>query len=149
MHSKSCSLTVVTDNNDDEPIYDLDTDNFELVDGDFDSVMNNLQANLCNMEKSFKEHATGLGNFDIDSKAYSEGENHFTYDILEDMLVSDKDNNTQNEIEVEMKDFLFEGSTITVSAAMVLILSYSIRFSLSSIALSYLLLLINLMLPNG
>ena len=149
MHSKSCSLTVVTDNNDDEPIYDLDTDNFELVDGDFDSVMNNLQANLCNMEKSSKEHATELGNFDIDSKAYSEGENHFTYDILEDMLVSDKDKNTQNDIEVEMKDFLFEGSTITVSAEMVLILSYSTRFSLSSIALSYLLLLINLMLPNG
>ena len=111
--------------------------------------MNNLQTNLCNMEKSSKEHATELGNFDIDSKAYSEGENHFTYDILEDMLVSDKDKNTQNDIEVEMKDFLFEGSTITVSAEMVLILSYSTRFSLSSIALSYLLLLINLMLPNG
>lgn len=56
--NQSCSLTVVSDNNDDEPIYDLDTNNVELADSDFDSAMNNLQINLCNMEKSYKEHAT-------------------------------------------------------------------------------------------
>ena len=32
-----------------------------------------------------------------------------------------------------MKGFLFEGSKITVLAAMVLILSYFVRFSLSSV----------------
>lgn len=147
--NQSCSLTIVSDNSDDEPSYNLNTDNVELADSDFDSVMNNLQTNLCNMEKNNKKHATELDNFDIDSKAYSEGENHFAYDILEDMLLSDKDENTENESEFEMKDFVFEGSAITVSTGMVLILSYSCRFSSSSAASSHLLLLLNWILPNG
>ena len=136
--NQSCSLTIVSDNSDDEPSYNLNTDNVELADSDFDSVMNNLETNLCNMEKNNKKHATELDNFDIDSKAYSEGENHFAYDILE-----------ENESEFEMKDFVFEGSAITVSTGMVLILSYSCRFSSSSAASSHLLLLLNWILPNG
>ena len=49
------------------------------------------------------------------------------------MFLSEKDENTHNESELEMKGFLFEGSKITVLAAMVLILSYFVRFSLSSV----------------
>ena len=47
-------------------------------------------------------------------------------------------------------DFLlFLGSTITVSAAMVLILSFNIRFSLSNECLSQLLMLFHMLLPGN
>lgn len=47
------------------------------------------------------------------------------------MFLSQKDENTHNESELEMKGLLFEGSKITVLAAMVLVLSDFVRFSLS------------------
>ena len=47
------------------------------------------------------------------------------------MFLSQKDENTHNESELEMKGLLFEGSKITVLAAMVLVLSHFVRFSLS------------------
>ena len=105
----------------------------QLVDSNLDSVMNNLQKHLRNMEKNNKKHAAELDSFNTDSRSYNECENHFTYDILKDMFLSEKDENTHNESELEMKGFLFEGSKITVLAAMVLILSYFVRFSLSSV----------------
>lgn len=43
------------------------------------------------------------------------------YDISEHILLSDKDENTQNENELEMKGFLFESSKVMISVAMVLI----------------------------
>ena len=73
------------------------------------------------MKKSSKKHVTELDNFHSDSRAYSEGENYFTYHILEHMFLSDQDENTQNENELEMKGFLFESSKVTISVAMVLI----------------------------
>ena len=100
------------------------------------------------MEKNNKQHVAELENFNIDSRAYSEGENYFKYDILENMCLSDNNENTQNENELEIKGVLFDSSKVMVSFAVVLIFSCSIHFSLSSVALSHLLWLINLMLPN-
>ena len=100
------------------------------------------------MEKNNKQHVAELDNFNIDSRAYCDGENYFKYDILEDMCLSDNNENTQNENGLEIKGVLFDSSKVMVSFAIVLISSYNIHFSLSSVVLSHLLLLINLMLPN-
>ena len=100
------------------------------------------------MEKNNKQYVAELDNFNIDSRAYSDSENYFKYYILEDMCLSDNNENTQNENGLEIKGVLFDSSKVMVSFAIVLISSYNIHFSLSSVVLSHLLLLINLMLPN-
>ena len=43
----------------------------QLVDSNFDSVMNNLQKNLCNMEKNNKKDAAELDSFNTDSRSYN------------------------------------------------------------------------------
>jgi len=80
---------------------------------------------------------------EIDFEVYQD----FVSDITaEDIFPIHNEDNKESEKE---ETFLFVGSNVTVSAAMVLILTYSIRFSLSHEALSHLLLLLHILLPDG
>ena len=73
----------------------------------------------------------------------------FTFDISDDIFRYDINEIKKNpETDFDRGHEIFNRSKVIVSAAVVLILSYSIRFSLSSTALSNLLLLLNLLLPK-
>ena len=69
----------------------------------------------------------------------------FAFDISDDIMHCNlKEPDTDNDSKSFEKTVIFQCSKITVSAAMVLILSFSVWFSLSYTAFSNLLLLINL-----
>ena len=82
-----------------------------------------------------------------DIESFSENENDYMFDLCEDFCMPENSKEELSNSKQQKEDYLFDGSKVTISSAMVLILSYSIRFSLSSVALSNLLLLINIMLP--
>ena len=121
----------------------------ELPNTDFDTVMDLLQENVLNNKDVVSdEFDIEIDDFD-DIESFSENENDYMFDLSEDFYISENSKEEPSNSKQQKEDYLFNGSKVTISVAMVLILSYSIRFSLSSVALSNLLLLINMMLPVG
>ena len=73
----------------------------------------------------------------------------FTFDSSNDIFLYEINEIKKTpETDFDWEKGIFKGSIVTISAAMVLILTYCIRFSSSTTALSNLLLLFNLLLPK-
>ena len=93
---------------------------------------------------------------DISRKDSKMENNIFTMDLDDELCLKpvpesfDDECDISKDVDKSEGDYLlFLGSTITVSAAMILILSISIRFSLSNGCLSQLLMLFHLLLPGN
>ena len=118
----------------------------ELPNTDFDTVMDLLQENVLNNKDVVSDE------FDIeiddyhDTELCSESENDYIFDLSEDFFMSENSGEEPSNSK-QQEDYLLDCSKVTISVTMVLILSYRIQFSLSSVALSNLLLLINMMVP--
>ena len=118
----------------------------ELPNTDFDTVMDLLQENVLNNKDVVSDE------FDIEIDDYhhtelcSESENDYIFDLSEDFFMSENSGEEPSNSK-QQEDYLLDCSKVTISVTMVLILSYRIQFSLSSVALSNLLLLINMMVP--
>ena len=96
--------------------------------------MNALQTNISGNVAQETEEVVEAGDV---CELLDEKDDVFACDISDDIMhydlsEPDPDNDSQSFEET----VIFQGSKITVSAAMVLILSFSVRFSLSSAALS-------------
>ena len=109
--------------------------------------MNILQTRISSPEGDLNENDNG--NELNEHRESAEVDDFLTFDISDDIVHYDINEIKKTpETDFEGGQKIFKGSNVTISAAMVLILSYSIRFSLSSTALSNLLLLFNLLLPK-
>ena len=121
----------------------------ELPNTDFDTVMDLLQENVLNNKDVVSDE------FDIEIDDYhdielcSESENDYIFDLSEDFFMSENSGEEPSNSKQQEEDYLLDCSKVTISVTMGLILSYRIQFSLSSVALSNLLLLINMMVPVG
>ena len=96
--------------------------------------MNTLQTNISSNVPQETEEVVEADDF---CELLDEKDDVFAFDISDDIMhydlsEPDPDNDSQSFEET----VIFQVSKITVSAAMVLILSFSVRFSLSSAALS-------------
>ena len=85
-------------------------------------------------------------NCNYDETKESEG---FAAEITEDDILSNHAGDNSLAIEKHNDVPLFNGSPLTVASAMVMIFTFSIWFSLSADAMSYLLLLIYVLMPPG
>ena len=121
----------------------------ELLNTDFDTVMDLSQENVWNDKDVVSgEFDVEINDYD-DLESFSKNENDHMFDFSEDFFMSENSKEEPSNGEQEKEDYLFDGAKLTIPAAMILILSYIMRFSLSSVALSNLLLLINMMLRVG
>ena len=108
--------------------------------------MNGLKTNILTdreLENDFLE----LDEF-LENPAPAEEDDSYSFDISDEIKIITPANQSQSTAMKTKKKVIFQGSKLTVSAATVLILSFSITFLLSSTALSNLLLLIISCYPN-
>ena len=86
----------------------------------------------------------------LENTAPAAEDDSYSFDILDDIKHYDtSESDSVNTNENKEETVIFQESKLTVSAAMILILTFSIRFSLSATAISNLLLFIHLMLPKS
>ena len=98
----------------------------ELPNTDFDTVMDLLQENVLNNKDVVSdEFDIEIDDFD-DIESFSENENDYMFDLSEDFYISENCKEEPSNSKQQKEDYLFNGSKVTISAAMVLILSYSI-----------------------
>ena len=110
--------------------------------------MNGLKTNILT-NRELENDSLELDKF-LESTTPAAEDDSYSFDISDDIKHYDtSESESVNTIENKEETVIFQGSKLTISAAMVLILSSSIRFSLSTTALSNLLLLIHLMLPKS
>ena len=96
--------------------------------------MNALQTNISGNVAQETEEVVEAGDV---CELLDEKDDVFAFDISDDIMHYDlSEADTGNDSKSFEETVIFQGSKITVSAAMVLILSFSVRFSLSSAALS-------------
>ena len=100
--------------------------------------MNILQAKISSPEQDVNENDNG--NELNEHGEAAEVDDFLTFDVSDDIVHYDINESKKiPETDFDGGQKIFKGSNVTISAAMVLILSCSIRFSLSSTALSNLL----------
>ena len=119
---------------------DLETGTDEYYHGTMNALQTNISGNVVQETEEDVEA-------DDVCELLDEKDDVFAFDISDDIMHYDL---SEPDPDIDSKSFeetvIFQGSKITVSAAMVLVLSFSVRFSLPSAALSNLLFLINLLL---
>ena len=109
---------------------DLETGTDECYHG----IMNTLQTNISSNVPQETEEVVEADDF---CELLDEKDDVFAFDISDDIMHYDlSEADTGNDSKSFEETAIFQGSKITVSAAMTLILSFSARFSLSSAALS-------------
>ena len=109
---------------------DLETGTDECYHG----IMNTLQTNISSNVPQETEEVVEAEDF---CELLDEKDDVFAFDISDDIMHYDlSEADTGNDSKSFEETAIFQGSKITVSAAMTLILSFSARFSLSSAALS-------------
>ena len=120
----------------------------ELPNTDFNTVMDLLQENVLNNKAVVSdEFHLEIDDYD-DIESCSENENNYIFDLSEDFFMSENSEEEPSNSKQQEEGYLFDGSKVTISASMILIPSYSIRFSLSSVVLSNLLLLANMIVSR-
>lgn len=108
--------------------------------------MNALEANISSSVAQEIEEVVKANDF---CELLDEKDDAFAFDISNGIMHYDQSEpDTDNDSKSFEETVIFQGSQITISADIALILSFSVRFSLSSVALSDLLLLILFLLPK-
>ncbi|XP_066923710.1 uncharacterized protein [Clytia hemisphaerica] len=153
--------------NDDDTNYDAEEENLSLAEqitehlGDADALdvenVRNEKLKLFEMTLDDFAHEQSIENLLDDEVGECDLSEDFVSEVTVEDIVGESNNDENDETELNSESGgsfgkdgpLFEGSAITIAGAMILILSYSIRFSLSGEAMSNLLLLIHILLPGG
>ena len=127
---------------------EIETGVHEIQDRFYDNVMNGLKTNILT-NGELENDSLKLDEF-LENTAPAAEDDSYSFDISDDIKHYDtSESDSVNTNENKEETVIFQGSKLKIYAAVVLILSFSIRFLLSTTALSNLLLLIHLMLPKS
>ena len=127
---------------------EIETGVYEIKDRYYSNAMNDLKTSILT-DRELENDSLELDGF-LENTAPAEEDHSYSFDISDDIKHYDtSESESVNSNENKEETVIFQGSKLTISRALVLILSFSIRFSLSSTALSNLLSLIHLMLPKS
>lgn len=108
--------------------------------------MNAIEANISSSVAQEIEEVVKADDF---CELLDEKDDAFAFDISNGIMhYHQSEPDTDDDSKSFEETVIFQGSRITISAVIALILSFSVRFSLSSVALSNLLLLIIFLLPK-